>query len=951
MAWPDDQDLGLTFEAAFGADLTAAPHTWEWTDLSDRLMPEVITITRGTAVGATDSQVSHATVKLTNEDGYLTPFLPTSPYWPNVDTGTPARIRVRTDDVQVTDTFTRTASSGWGTTDTGEAWTIESGAASDFSVASGTARVSMGSVASSRRILLAGEHRNGTLTWDTAVSAAALGASILSGPLLRHQGLASYVWVTTEFDPNSGSGNTITLKIRATYNSTLVELAAATVPGLLYTAGQMVRTKVEFSGPRIVAKAWLASGTEPTTWHVGADSDTNLDGGQIGFREYLNTGNTNTLPVTISHDSFSLTEAPSDRLEGYIADVRPSFLPTSGGGTWSEVSIDVAGVGSRLEKQESPAWSPLRRSLQLADIPPIAYWPLEDGQGSTYGVSAYPGHPNMLVDAGTVTFGVSAGAPEEEHLTRYGTRPLVSLAAGGRMVAAVPQSGVTTEWAAAITSSSFAPYIPGSPDLRLVEWHTPGGTYIRWAFVQLGAGGFQVRAYEDDGTRHDVITAAGNYAALLTYQVDVNQNGGNIDVRASVGGTALGSGSIAGTVAPITRLYLNPDRMNTTAATLPEGARLIFGHVQISDDHDALESPRYSDTTLEIMDGVHLRADQAWYQEAAHQRIRRLCEEERIPCGILGYASITGQTQLGAQQEGAFVDLLTAAADAESGGLLYEAGFGYRYLPRSARYGRPVALTVDLATYRYAGSDAPTSVLVPQLDGRAATEWTIERTGGASAAYAADADYRSRRGTIREQATLDLLRDQDTPHHASWRVHLGVDAADARYPSLPVDLAANPDLVDDWLLCDIGSRVQRTNQPTVAGYGVIDQVIEGYTEQLGPRLWKVTANCSPAAVWDVATVEDDVLGRPDTEGSELAAGVDSDDTTWSVATTSGPLWTTAAGDFPFPVTIAGEVVTVTNITGASSPQTFSVIRAINGVEKSHAAGTAVSLTYPMIAAL
>lgn len=947
MAWPDDEDLDLTFEAAFGADLTAAPHTWEWTDLSDRLIPEVITVNRGTAVGATNSQISRGTVRITNEDGALTPFLPTSPYWPNVDTGTPARIRVRTETFAVTDTFTRSVSNGWGTADTGEAWTLALGSASEFSVSSGAGRVSLGSVGSSRRQLLPGTYRNVTVTFDSAVSAVATGAAIGAGVMLRQVSTNDHVWATVEFH----LANAIQVKLwRVDGAST--DLGAAFVDGLTYTAGQVIRTKVESSGSRILIKAWAAADPEPDVWHLSADTDHNLvGGGQIGIRDILFTGNTNALPVTVSHSNLWITEAPSDRLEGYIADVRPTFLPTPGGGAWSEVFVDVAGVGSRLEKQESPAWSPLRRSLQLAEIPPIAYWPLEDPEGASYGVSAYPTHPNMLVDAGVVTFGVSAGVPSEEHLTRYGTRPLVSLAAGGRMTAAVPLSGVTTEWAAAITSSSFAPYIPGSPDLRLVEWHTPGGTYVRWAFVQLGAGGFQVRAYEHDGTRHDVVTAAGDYAALLTYQVDVNQNGGNIDVRASVGGTSLGSGSIAGTVAPITRLYLNPDRVNTTAATLAEGARLIFGHIQISDDHDALESPRYSDTTLEVMNGVHLRADQAWYQEAAHQRIKRLCDEERVPCGILGDASTTGQTQLGAQQEGAFTDLITAAADAESGGLLYEAGFGYRYLPRSARYGRDVALAVDLATYQYAGNDSATSVLVPQLDARNATEWTIERTGGGQSAYAAPEEYRDRRGTIREQATLDLLRDQDTVHHAAWRVHLGMDAADARYPSLPVDLAANPELVEDWLLCDIGSRVQRLNQPTVAGYGAIDQVIEGYTEQLGPRLWKVSANCSPAGVWDVATVEDDVLGRPDTEGSELATGVDADDTSWSVATTSGPLWTTAAGDFPFPVTIAGEVVTVTNITGASSPQTFTVVRSVNGVVKSHSAGTALSLARPMIAAL
>jgi hypothetical protein len=44
----------------------------------------------------------------------------------------------------------------------------------------------------------------------------------------------------------------------------------------------------------------------------------------------------------------------------------------------------------------------------------------------------------------------------------------------------------------------------------------------------------------------------------------------------------------------------------------------------------------------------------------------------------------------------------------------------------------------------------------------------------------------------------------------------------------------------------------------------------------------------------------------------------------TVATTQGPLWTTTADDFPLFVNADGIKVTVTNITGSSSPQTFTM---------------------------
>ena len=44
-------------------------------------------------------------------------------------------------------------------------------------------------------------------------------------------------------------------------------------------------------------------------------------------------------------------------------------------------------------------------------------------------------------------------------------------------------------------------------------------------------------------------------------------------------------------------------------------------------------------------------------------------------------------------------------------------------------------------------------------------------------------------------------------------------------------------------------------------------------------------------------------------------------------------------------------MTVTNITGSSSPQTFTVTRSVNGVVKAQSAGVAVALWNTPVAAL
>ncbi|MFF4177657.1 carbohydrate binding domain-containing protein [Streptomyces sp. NPDC001750] len=56
-------------------------------------------------------------------------------------------------------------------------------------------------------------------------------------------------------------------------------------------------------------------------------------------------------------------------------------------------------------------------------------------------------------------------------------------------------------------------------------------------------------------------------------------------------------------------------------------------------------------------------------------------------------------------------------------------------------------------------------------------------------------------------------------------------------------------------------------------------------------------------------------------------------------------------EFPFEVQLGGEAVTVHGISGAASPQTFHVDRAVNGITKGHAAGTDVRLAVPTIVAL
>jgi hypothetical protein len=92
--------------------------------------------------------------------------------------------------------------------------------------------------------------------------------------------------------------------------------------------------------------------------------------------------------------------------------------------------------------------------------------------------------------------------------------------------------------------------------------------------------------------------------------------------------------------------------------------------------------------------------------------------------------------------------------------------------------------------------------------------------------------------------------------------------------------------------------------------------------------------------------------KANTDGSQLAAGVDADDGALSVNVTAGPRWTTDPNEMPIVIDVDGEHMLVTAISGTANPQTFTIgARSYNGVSKPHSAGAPVSLAYPAIASL
>lgn len=296
-------------------------------------------------------------------------------------------------------------------------------------------------------------------------------------------------------------------------------------------------------------------------------------------------------------------------------------------------------------------------------------------------------------------------------------------------------------------------------------------------------------------------------------------------------------------------------------------------------------------------------------------------------------------------------DILTLLRECENAdeGVLVERRTGeLGYDPPSARYTVDPTLTLDYDSSQVHGLAATDD------DQLTVNRWKITRTGGSFAVFEETSgplgsDPDEGVGLFAKEDTLNLETDDQCLDHAAWRVHLGT-VNEYRYPQVGIRVHA-PALAakrDDIASVDVSKRIVITDPTSTVTPNDIDLVVEGYEETFNSFEWTIVFNCTPYSPWRIAVVGDDAdsqeVPRVGSGTATLASAIDSDDTSLSVTTGTGGLWTTASGDFPMDINIGGERIRLSAISGTSSPQTFTVSsRAVNGVNKTHASGASVEV--------
>ena len=920
-------------ELALGADLAAHPASWTWTELTrggeTRVMNQApVTVTRGRADESGKIQPAKCTMLLDNQDGFLTPRKATSSYYPYIRRGTPLRYSVSAGVPHLL--TTGAASSRAGTVDhadfpTGD-WFIGVEVEAPVHIPdTGVAYEVAGKYngAGQRSVLLSlGATGLVRLRWSVDGTAELLETTTVTLPRPIVGTFAFGAWL----DVVNGANHVVTFYAAPT----LAAITADPTGTTLQTVTTAGNTSVFNSTAPFDVGDVTGSGFNPFTGRIrrlevrGAGptsaivANPNFTIQASGATSFVDTAPTpKTWTVTVP----AVIETWQPRFVGQLSEIAPVW-PTGDVAGTARVKVEASGMLQRLQQGEQPVESALYRAVtsprQAANL--VAYWPHEDGRDSAQIGSAVSG-----VAAMSVAHDFSLGADD----SLSSSKALMTVASGDNafLSADIPQipQVVGVNWEITRFFRIDTPAVsPANTQLMAVDTN---GRVATWR-VFIDDTQVSVTGLDDDGVGVVLATRAVDARMFDTWAMcilEVDDNGANVDWVVTILPIPAGlvfntSGSFAGNTGV-------PYRFRNSLTGPPSG--ISVGHLIVSSGNNI---------------GWLAPADTGYIGERAAARLLRLCNEEGQNVTVVGTSA--SSEPMGAQRPLTFTDLVAECAEADLGVLAEvpnTVGIGYRC--RNDLYNQTVAATVD-ADLNLVNPFEPV-----EDDQRIVNEVTMTRTLGSShkekdaASIAADDRYPS-------SAEANLAADTQLANQAGWRLHRGT-WPEMRYPSATADLVADSAMIPAWLATDLGDTVTVSNLPAEHPTSTIDLFIEGYTETITAESWDVVLTNSPAGPWGVGVLEDATYGRLDTAGSITSGSfIAGTNTSLTVITTLGPIWTTVGGEMPFDIEVAGAVLHVTAISGATSPQTFTVsTTVVNGVAKTIPSGSAVQLAHPLILAL
>lgn len=625
------------------------------------------------------------------------------------------------------------------------------------------------------------------------------------------------------------------------------------------------------------------------------------------------------------------------RFYGYAQEFTPTFDDAR---VHPRAQVAAFGILRRLNRPTMLRSAFYRSTALTATSNPnlLAYWPCEEGSVASQIASGLPGGANMTLSsypsfAQNSAFPASASLPQLTDSTWTAALPAPGPGAG---------SDNTLLLMVALPST-------GEPDGTVIARFYTKGTVARVDLVYTAASNGQIamRGYNAAGTQVLAIgpvTVAAPHAGFNGWPVLVtmtlaNDGSGNLKYTLGympllssynfdftsfpVGGFSANSGTLSSTSTDVaTQVVINPGAQLTQTAV---------GHITY----------QATGALTSLLAAAH--AFNAWTLESATDRLARVCAEQGDPIDVA-----PGTGMMGYQGMDTYINILRAA-ELVDGGVLYDgAGPGLTYVPAAARQNLTATLSLDVAAGHLIGPVEPIDD-----DQRIVNTYTATRAGG-STATVSDTTSPLSVNTIGPypggNKTINCSNDFMLADFAAWQVHLGtVDTY--RYPTLRMRFHQSPQILPAWLNTRITSRIDVANLAQVLP-GLdprpISLIAEGWTETIDKFEWSAGVNTTPYDPWRVARLATDVTDfaegilRLEADSSTNTGRADPGAVMLTVTTPSGPPWTTDPNEFPMELDIGGIHVTVTAISGASSPQTFTV----NPVTMTIPDGAAVAIWNP-----
>lgn len=935
-----------------------------------------ITISRGIGAEAATAQPAGATVRILDPDARYSPRNAESELYGKFGRNTQFRFRV--DDAPeagaalLTDDFTRTVANGWGTSTSGTDWVIYdptggSPPASAYSVSGGAGKVTSSSLNTSLYIATDGLDIGDyeavfSINADQTAQDNNTEETILFTPIVRvnttdHQ----YYMLPISLRPRTGvfgigglSVSAQITKVDILGDDTRGLCPPRTIPGLGYGPVTTLRVRVRCQGPELMVRVWVDGTAEPDHWHAQA-YDESFTSGEFGFRARCDADDTD-VPITYSFDDLEVRPLTADdgtvRMVGELAAIDP-YEPEDGPAS-AYVDVDAAGVLRRYEGPQKPARSALAR--HVAGYRPVAYWPFEEGaQGGTSATQAATTSPAGPLKVSKIDFAKDSGL--------FGSKPLPTVLGGGTMKISGIPGFATGRWAVYFMMKFTSQGFPAaSAEHEILSFSTANATISLYARFDGTDQLIVIRGVDSSGTAIGVgadisqadLLAADNLGFLDRWQqvkVYGQESGGSTTYTlAMLDPDDSGLTTNLGTVAHAA------DRVRSINTTFGTGAAgMGIGHLSIW-------GVAFTDAYTQNFPGI-ATGDISYELGAPGMTVKDWLSVLGADQGQALETEGPAETRLGPYYDATFIDLVQAAAKTDMGLLTEQRDrLGLRYISRQALYDRPVDLVLD---YRSGLVFAP---FHPKDDDKGLTNRiTVKRKDGSEASAEISEGPLSVQpppdGINVNDDTADTIvyDDDQLLSQAGWRLHVATWDA-MRVASLTLKMA-NPRmrvLLDTVLGLREGSRIQVINTPRRYGHDGFDLLIRGSKETHAEGVLDITFNCVPYGpyVTGLAVEEGAPVSptdpRADTSGSALAEDLTATETAVDVLTANSRTWITTAtypGDFPFDIVVGGERMRVTAVTGATSSQTFTTVRSVNGVVTTHLSGAPIELADPTYVAL